>query len=332
MRVEAAVLFVIIAFVMMGSSGCSGSFSGTVLAAAPVGKSPGADDWEKAVPLDLEVMRGYIHQSPEVVLLDSGTSHRSTAECHHGAERSRPVLVRLMALYTPEDLYIKARWVDMTPDRGPEVISRGVEETSAPVSDDGLALIWGLSGDRSFNCASACHTRDSGIFDGGTRRRMEMTFSGEGALDLWRFRSGLALESGLADDMFVDGNGKKGDREQITSVRAGLTPGEVTDVKDVETDTPYTAYISPKGAQADVSVTASWDHGVWNVVFRRRLDSADVRDRRFFVNGRYPFGVAVFDGTVTEHHVADAGLELVLAEPADNEQEGKGLINEPLDF
>ena len=126
-------------------TGCGSPFGGDTLSAVRIGSEPAQSDWERAVPLDLEVWMGNVNLRPEVVALDQETSHRSTAQCHHGPANSEPVKVRLRALYTDRELYLLVRWTDPTEDRELGQWDRKEGRWSArPGADDGFAILWGI--------------------------------------------------------------------------------------------------------------------------------------------------------------------------------------------
>lgn len=334
MRFNTVALLAVVVFTLVGSSGCSGSFRGNVLAAVPIAAEPGEDDWERAVPLDLDVWMGNVHERPEIVTLDRQVSHRSTAACHHGPQKSRPVRVRLMALYSEKNLFLKAQWVDDTMDDDLGVWTRqdGIW-VPRPGVDDGIAIIWGAQSDGAFSCRSACHMAETDIFDGDTERRMTMMHTGEGILDLWRFRSAVTAPFGLADDMFIDRSGKRGDEEQtlVRDNRPEDLPDQSSD-RGGEKQFPYYSVMPPYGMESDVKVVSGWERGVWTVLFQRRLDSGDIRDRVFAAGEEFPFAVAVFDNTWSEHHVSDRNLVLILAGLTGSPVSGEEVFDDPLDF
>ena len=127
-------------------SGCGSPFGGDTLTAMRVDGEPTDADWERAVPLDLEVWMGNVNLRPEIVALDQETSHRSTAQCHHGPANSQPVKVRLQAWYTDRELYLLVRWPDTTEDRDLGRWERKSDGwTARPGADDGVAILWGAA-------------------------------------------------------------------------------------------------------------------------------------------------------------------------------------------
>ena len=313
---------------------CAGSYRGDVLAAVPIDGSPEAADWSKAIPLDFEVWRGNVHQRPEIVVLDGEISHRSTAACHHGALTTSPVRVRLMALYSKEDLYIKAQWPDDTLD---DDLGVWVADNSgwipSPEVDDGIAILWGPEGERAFDCQNACHMNDVDIFDGNTEKQMKMMHDAGGILDLWRFRAALSEPFGTADDMVVDSSGKRGD-EGLVLIQENV-PGASNIQANrgkVQKEVPYFSVSAPTGGEMDVQVVLTWEHGMWTVLFRRRLSTGDELDRTFLSGERFPFGLAVFDNTWTDHHITNKNLSLVLAELGSSNSSAGESFDDPLDF
>ena len=311
-------------------AGCGGAFEGEVLAALPVAAEPTEADWERAVPLDLSVWMGNVHERPEVVALDRETSHRSTAQCHHGADNSRPVPVRLMALYSPSDLFLRVKWADPTPDRDLGTwIFEGGKWARSPAADDGVAFLWGPPEEGRIRCQESCHMREVDVYDGGTQMRMAMARSGPGILDLWRWRSAVTGPFGLADDMMVDSEGKRGDEGQVQPVplrQEDLGPG--IEAREI----PAFLAEPVSGRQAQVAAAGSWSAGHWQVTFRRALNTGDTADLPFEPGRSYPFGMSVFDSTWLEHHVSDRGMELrlIISEPSGTDS--RRSIDEAMDF
>ena len=313
-------------------SSCSGPFDTGVLAVLPVDGEPSEADWQSAVPLDLEVWMGNVHERPEIVALDGETSHRSTAECHHGPAGSDPVAVRLLALYSDEEIFLRASWRDPTRDsaNGRWRMENG-GWVAEPQYDDGIALLWGPEGEEGFRCQSTCHMVDVDVFDGGTQMRMRMVNPEGPVLDLWRWRSAGTAPFGLADDMLIDQAGKRGDAGQDLRVenQARKTVGRDDGGTPV---VPYYLVERPVDTQADVSTASRWDDGRWQVLFRRRLDTGDGGDRTLAPGVRIPFSIAVFDNTFTEHHVTESGLLMWLVDPSTAGGETGRNRDEPRDF
>lgn len=322
----------VVLLALLTAAGCSGPFTGRELAALPVAREPTGEDWEKTVPLVVEAWMGNVHERPEIVALDRETSHRSTAQCHHGPSESDPVEVRLQALYSREEIFILAQWEDRTRDTDLghwEKMAGGWAAT--PGADDGIALLWGPAVEGEFRCQSACHMVDVEVFDGRREMQMRMMFAGEGIADLWRWRSGVTAPFGLADDMAVDRDGKRGDEGQALILENHPPPTDAEAAAEGMT-IPYVLIEPPGGDQADVRADGSWDRGHWKVLFRRRLVTGDGDDRVFTAGDRFGFGLGVFDNTFRDHHVVQEGLELrLVAAQGGALNEGKERY-EPLDF
>ncbi|MDT8395005.1 MAG: ethylbenzene dehydrogenase-related protein [bacterium] len=292
-------------------SGCGSPFGGDTLPAMRIEGEPTKANWERAVPLDLEVWLGNVNLRPEIVALDQETSHRSTAQCHHGPANSDPVKVRLKAFHNDRELYLKIRWPDATEDRDLGHWERGTDSWVAlPGEDDGLAVLWGSAGAGSgtrqeFRCQRACHMIEVDVYDGGTQMRMGMKHEG-GILDLWRWRAGVTAPFDRADDMVVDLEGKRGDEGQaiLTTVPDPMGSGPV----------PYREIEKPSGRQGHVRTVSRWADGWWEVLFVRDLDTSDPDDTVFVRGLAVPFSISVFDNTFTEHHVLDTSADLVLVD------------------
>lgn len=330
------VILKLITLILLISS-CASPFETGTLAALPVDGEPTPSDWLGAVPLDVEVWMGNIHIRPEIVALDSETSHRSTAQCHHGPSGSDPVPVRLRALYTSSRIFILAQWADPTMDEQLGTWEWREEGwASRPDADDGIAFLWGPESGNDFRCQKMCHMVDVDVYDGGTQMQMRMVHDGDEVLDLWRWRAGTTAPFDAADDMFVDRGGKRGDEEQIIPVRNVSQdesgPHTVNAGDGEAISVPYYFPERPRGRQADVRADASWTGGFWEVLFSRDLVTGDASDRMFFPGRSVPFSLGVFDNTWTEHHVVNSGLTLWLVERSGEGKQTGSDPYEPLDF
>jgi len=329
-------------------SGCSSPFSGDTLVAQSVDGEPGKDDWEKAVPLDLTVWMGNVNIPAEILALDMETSHRSTPECHHGPSTSDPVNVRIQSLYNREELFVLLQWPDRTQDHELGVWEMGPEGwTARPGADDGIALLWepmgepgggpagSGSGEDTFRCQYACHMMEVDVYDGGTKMKMGMKAPEGQAMDLWRWRASVTGPFGLADDMVIDSAGKRGDEGQVLpSINSSATatgPGSVGPGSIRDAVVPYYIVEAPAGRQGDVRAEGQWDKGMWKLLLRRALDTADPDDVAYTPGDRVPFSVSVFDNTFREHHVSGNSAVLVLWQGKANQGKRRNL-DESMDF
>ena len=343
--------------------GCSSPFGGDTLVAQPVDGEPRPEDWEKAVPLDLTVWMGNVNIPEEIVALDMETSHRSTPECHHGPSTSDPVKVRIQALYNRKELFVFLRWSDRTEDRELGTWEMGPEGwTARPGADDGIALLWeepegepvgepgeGLGGEPGgsrneegpFRCQYACHMMEVDVYDGGTKMRMGMKSPDGQVLDLWRWRASVTGPFGLADDMVIDEKGKRGDEGQVSPVvnrsttatgPGALGPGRAGGPGTVNGSVaPYYIVEAPGGRQGDVRADGQWEKGMWTLLLRRALDTADPDDVVYSPGDRVPFSVSLFDNTFSEHHVSGSSAVLVLWPATQNQNKGRD-FDGPMDF
>jgi len=311
---------------------CANPFPDDLLVATPVHGDPTEAEWARAVPLDLAVWMGNVHQLPEIVVLDQETSHRSTDDCHHGPSVSDPVDIRLMAVYSDSRIFVRAIWQDRTMDEDLgswKLTRRGW--MADPEIDDGIALLWTSAAEQEYRCQRSCHMVDVDVYDGGTQMRMGMRHDGDGILDLWRWRSSVTGRFGYADDMVVDGNGKRGDEGLALSVenRNSSAPGPEFHSKNTA---PYFLITAPKGRQAQVLGKGSWKRGRWDVLLSRALDTGDPDDVVFQSGFDLPFSVSIFDHTWTQHHVSEGELILRLADWRPGSRTGFRDPYEPFDF
>jgi len=179
------------------------------------------------------------------------------------------------------------------------------------------------------------------VYDGGTKMRMGMKSPNGQAMDLWRWRASVTGPYGLADDMVIDKNGKRGDGGQVlpsinsSSTSAGPErfgdPGGVGPGRVIGSVAPYYIVEAPRGRQADVRAEARWENGMWHVLLKRALNTADPDDAAYRAGDRVPFSVSVFDNTFSEHHVSAGSAQLVLWRGTRTENKRRDL-DEPMDF
>ena len=327
-------LSLVLAVLSLLLSSCADPFAGRTLAALPVAGEPTEADWASAVPLDLTVWKGNVHIRPEIVLLDSETSHKSTAACHHGTDNSPPVSMRLLALYSPKEIFLRAVWDDPTNDaqgvRGGWF--RGADGSWAANmgADDGFAVMWGSPGEEEFRCQRSCHMVDVGISGSATLMQMKMIAPPGKRHDLWRWRAGVTAPFGAADDMVVEETGKRGDEGQVLpseNLREGGSPALL---HPGEASPPYYLLAAPRGSEADVGASGGWKDGRYSVTLRRLRVTGDPGDAVFVQAAKeMPFSLAVFDHTFREHHVNAETFRLRLAVKAGKTRE---VDIDPMDF
>jgi hypothetical protein len=313
---------------------CADPFAGRTLAALPVAGEPSESDWARAIPLDLTVWKGNIHLRPEIVTLDSETSHTSTAACHHGTSNSVPVPVRLLALYSPKEIFLRAVWEDATSDGagglGGWVRTADGRWTARVGADDGIAVMWGSPGEKQFRCQTSCHMVDVGLSGSATLMQMKMIAPSGKRYDLWRWRGGVTAPFGTADDMVVDNAGKRGDEGQVLPRENRREDGNPARTKPGEKTAPYYMTEAPRGSEADIVAAGGWKDGRYNVILRRRLVTGNPYDIAFRATAEdIPFSLAVFDYTFREHHVSGESFRLRLAAPA---RKSKEVERDTMDF
>jgi hypothetical protein len=173
------------------------------------------------------------------------------------------------------------------------------------------------------------------VYDGGTKMRMGMKSPNGQVMDLWRWRASVTGSFGLADDMVIDETGKRGDGGQVlleaNRSATGTGPGSVGPGSVNVSVVPYYIVEAPRGRQADVRAEARWENGMWHLLLKRALDTADPDDVAYTAGDRVPFSVSVFDNTFSEHHVSASSAQLVLWRRTETQNKRRNL-DEPMDF
>jgi hypothetical protein len=307
---------------------------------------PGDAQWEIAVPRYVKAGGGNVHGRSAAAAgleLDTDAVHGAAASCHHGPPVTHAVPVEVRAWYTDAELWVDVRWADPTEDRTPRAWRRGPEGWAPDAGDeDGVALLWGRDAGR-FGCQEACHESDFTVRGGSLVDVRSMFLAKEGAREeawVWKpslggrelildhggFRtpagvsyrtvnSRVAADAALEPEVRRAGAFGRGD--------APLFDAEGRPVTAALASAPAARWAPPGGEL--VTARARRTGTGWRVVFSRPLDPGGGRES-FRPGGTYRFGLAIFDGTAVNHHVARDTqlLDLVIpAPPAPEEVEGR---------
>lgn len=281
--------------------------------------------WDLAVPRHVKAGGGSVHGRPPVLAgleLDTDAVHGASASCHHGPPVTHPTPVQLRAYYTERDLYLDVRWEDPTEDRVPRSWTRGADGWEvAPDDEDGVAILWS-AGTGRFGCQEACHQSDFTVRGGSLVDLRSMFLAEEGAREeAWVWKPSLGGRQLLIDRTgFVTPSGQP---YRLLNSRVATDPALGPEARRAgvfgKQDAPLTAEggravtaatrsapaarWAPAGAGDRVSARAErWRRG-WRVVFTRPLAAGD-GVVSFSPGQRYRFGLASFDGTSVNHHVA----------------------------
>lgn len=198
-------------------------------------------------------------------------------------------------------------------------------------SEDRISFVWKMNDPLGASCARTCH-------DVGTGHLTESA-----KMDNWHWKAQRTDPLGFADDGYWDNAGRKSDA--VTSgtfgwdnlnatstlpiymarnnnntgdylrasnivpfINTGFTAGATIPgwVLNDSTSTPIA------GSRADVVTGSSYNAatGEWIVEMRRKLTNGYTDDVQFDINGTFPFSVAKFDNTGSEH--ASQGIDVTM--------------------
>ena len=309
------------------------------LYALKLAQPPSDADWQRALPRQVQVKGGRLHELRGQMNLDEDTVHASTPSCHHGALPPEPISVDMRAFYTETDLYLRLSWPDATrDDRLMQWRFDGEIWHNEGGQEDGLGLLWAERQDfPRFTCAQACHLADFAVSGAAFHARNLMRLREEGPwLDLWRWRADLSARHGFAEDLWLDDQGMHPDipgehyRENSRAAQspaAGLEPFAPGDhpLRDGDgrpasgfrppgSTAPGYLTERPRGGRADVSARSSHEGGRWTLILRRALDTGDPRDIVFRPGDPLgtAFGLAIMDHTPVDHYASTLEEILVL--------------------
>lgn len=296
-------------------------------------------DWERALPRQVVVKGGRLHEMRGQVDLSQDTVHTSTPSCHHGGALPDPIRVDMRAFYTASDLYLRLSWVDATrDDRLRHWRFDGESWHNEGGLEDGFGLLWA---DRAefprFTCAQACHIKDFAVSGAAFHAGHRMRLKDQGPwLDLWHWRADLSARLGFADDRRLDHEGMHPDQpgelfreNSLAALRpelglAPFAPGDqpqrdgddrpATGFRPPGSSAPGYLAESPRAGRADVSAWSRHEAGRWTVILRRALDTGDAHDIRFRPGdpAGVAFGLSIMDHTPVDHYASTLEEILVL--------------------
>lgn len=299
-------------------------------------RAPGERSWTASLPLALKAGGGMIHGANARLVeleLDTDAVHLGSASCHHGPPITSPVSVEARAFYTDREVFLDLRWADPTNDRAPRSWRRGPEGWRLEEGDqDGVAVLWSRTAS-PYGCQEACHMRDFAIRQGELVDLRAMLLVDAGDWEeawVWKPAQGaqaLTLGAGgfqaTGGEVYRTLNSKAAFDPTLTpeARRAGTFGPSDSPLHDavggplapVAYEAPAYRYASGDGG---LSAVAERTARGWRVVFSRALQAGP--GRQAFAPGQsYRFGLAVFDSTSINHHIARDTkiMQLVLPAP-----------------
>jgi hypothetical protein len=212
----------------------------------------------------------------------------------------------IAALWSPERLWILARWPDLNKNdqHHPWLWSKETQAyVEGPEVEDALSLAFAKEG-RMGDC---------------------MLGGAEAAVDLWTWGAGRTDSSGYAEDATMTLGFRQLPRANSFQARNGRTvwirrePDAGVRPYQTQVAGTYAGDLVPRyrtglpsGSMADVRARGSWSEGVWTVEFSRRLSTGDPADAVFAPGRETFFSVAVFDSREGNDHSTSEEFSLRL--------------------
>jgi len=212
----------------------------------------------------------------------------------------------IAALWSPERLWILARWPDPNKNdqHHPWLWSKETQAyVEGPEVEDALSLAFANEG-RMGDC---------------------MLGGAEAAVDLWTWGAGRTESSGYAEDATMTLGFRQLPRANSFQARNGRTvwirrePDAGVRPYQTQVAGTYAGDLVPRyrtglpsGSMADVRARGSWSEGVWTVEFSRRLSTGDPADAVFAPGRETFFSVAVFDSREGNDHSTSEEFSLRL--------------------
>jgi|GEM_PF-949350 len=253
--------------------------------------------------------------------------------------------VELKSLHNDTDVYIYARWADLTQSVFKSMwVKTSDGWTNSGANEDRMGLAWDIDGSLSrsngfgprggmaVGCTTLCHVDP----DDPNKLTMSTAYTG-GVADLWQWKAARTNPVGYSDDQYFDNVDHKGD-EGVSTYRDnksedGSKPGHMFAFEGGVGTSPYLfedeatpfsdnlfdgdalpGYVlrTPSGDRANVEAVGVWVDGYWTVVFKRSLRTESENDVQYTANANYPFGISIFDNAGNEKHLKSHPLYLWL--------------------
>lgn len=253
--------------------------------------------------------------------------------------------VELKSIHNDTDVYIYARWADLSQSVFKSMWSKTSEGWASSVAnEDRMGFAWDIDGSLSrsngfgprggmaVGCATLCHVDP----DDPNKLTMSTAYTGDVA-DLWQWKAARTNPVGYSDDQYFDNVNHKGD-EGVSAYMGnksedGSKPAYMFAFEGDVGSSPYLfedeatffsedlfvgdalpGYVlrTPSGDRANVEAVGVWKDGYWTVVFKRSLRTESENDVQFTANTNYSFGISIFDNAGDEKHLKSHPLYLWL--------------------
>ncbi|MFH1287135.1 MAG: ethylbenzene dehydrogenase-related protein [bacterium] len=242
---------------------------------------PTENDWANSLPYHVSVEKGKLNRnSPKISKLDKETIHASNKTCHHTGPTAA-VEVKLSAFYNDNNFFLRIQWPDKNKDNVPSVWDRRTKTFDKTKGrEDGLGIIWNAGKSSSCNCSANCHLNDWQVRDSRLSPICQMKSKNGESLNLWVWRAGR--------------NTKENSIWSVNLDSTGINESEYS--------------LQNLGGTPIIYSQSLYENGFWTLIITSPLNSSE---KEFLAGNSYPFQIAVFDNTYSDHSITSEIKEMI---------------------
>jgi hypothetical protein len=281
-------------------------------------REPTSEDWRVVPPTRVTARGGAMVDPGLAYRMDQSLTHQANADCHHGPSAGASITVAVAGFWSPESVWLRVVWEDRTTNDAFRAWRRSPSGWSPTgEKEDGVAVAWGEQG---FPCHQACHLADWEFSQGSWVPRYAMVSPTDPVpFWLWRaFRGGIyhQAETGWLgpDKVNVSPGSPRFDYNSVSGRQD--RPKAFTD-KDRPAATSgggetLAGVLPVRPAARDAVATESIRNGRnWEVTMRRPLTVGEKEGISLDPAKGAVIGIALFDDSLTDHHIVQEPLRLV---------------------
>lgn len=297
-------IFLIFIILISGPAGCTRP--GNKLYVLKTCNIPSEKDWAGALPYNISVEKGKLNRSsPKISKLDKETIHSSNRTCHH-EEPSDPVNIELSAFYNDSHLFLRIKWPDKNKDDAPALwdMATGAFD-KAKGNEDGFGIIWNRDKNTSSNCLSYCHLNDWQVRNSILSPIHHMKTKNSEKYDFWVWWAGRNTKENSVWNTAIDSSG--------IDEPSPFYIGDTSYIQKYPGKNNF--FLQNAERTHNIYSESSYKDGFWTLTITGPLNNSQ---KEFKAGNFYPFQIAVFDDTYSDHSISSNIEEMLFVKSKDH--------------